>query len=376
MKVKSVLASVLGLLLFCAFAEAESNNYPGANVELQPKGSIKLGAIASLTGDAAENGKNWLEGAQLAIHELRQGGQQIDLIVEDDRTVPSSVASSFIKLSTQDKVDGIVGGTWDFLAETAYPLAKQYKVPFITPTNPVEILSASAQSNPWIFTNGLSLKAEELATEQFLARNKIRTISLVYINVPYGASHAHMVREIAQLGKVQIVSDSEITYQSFHDGIKLAALKIREAKPDLVFVVLNYEGVDFLLREVERSRLAPMVLTTHTLKEAYDFGASPARYAKVFGVYPKFSGSDFEASFKEKYGRPPYDYAAAGYDATKFMAELVACGRLRPLERCSFVYHGVTGRHELPSAGRSVVESEAWIMKMRDGDLIEAAKAS
>jgi ABC-type branched-subunit amino acid transport system substrate-binding protein len=92
----------------------------------------KLGAIVSLTGDAARNGRNWLEGAQLAIDELQAEGRQISLVVEDDGTVPARVATSFVKLATVDRVGGIIGGTWDFLAETAYPLAKQYRVPFIT----------------------------------------------------------------------------------------------------------------------------------------------------------------------------------------------------------------------------------------------------
>jgi ABC-type branched-subunit amino acid transport system substrate-binding protein len=337
---------------------------------VRPKGSTKLGAIVSLTGDAAENGKNWIEGAQLAVDELRQSGRQIELVVEDDRTIPGSVASAFIKLSTHDKVDGIIGGTWDFLAETAYPLAKQYKTPFITPTNPVEILSVAAQSNPWIFTNGLSLRAEQHAIESFVAQKKVKNISLVYINVPYGTSHAELLQKIAQSKGLKIVSDNEITYQAFHDGIKLAALKIKVANPDFVFVVLNYEGVDFLLRELEAIRMQPIVLTTHTLKEAYDFGSSPSRYANVFGIYSKFTGSDFEATFKKKYGRPPYDYAASGYDATKFMAEVVKMRPTTPLESSALVYNGVTGRHELPSVDRSVVKSEASIMKMNRGELV------
>ncbi|MBN8551039.1 MAG: amino acid ABC transporter substrate-binding protein [Deltaproteobacteria bacterium] len=338
--------------------------------ETRSKDLIKLGAIVSLTGDASENGKNWMEGAQLAIDELRQSGQQVELIVEDDRTIPGSVASAFIKLSTQDKVDGIIGGTWDFLAETAYPLAKQYKVPFITPTNPVEILSVSAQSNPWIFTNGLSLKAEQHAIESFLAQKKAQNISLVYINVPYGTSHAELLRKTAQEKGLKIVSDNEITYQGFHDGIKVAALKIKEAKPDFVFVVLNYEGVDFLLREFEKANLQPTVLMPHTLKEAYDFGASPSRYTNAYGIYSKFTGADFEAAFKKKYGRPAYDYAAAGYDAVKFMAELVKTKPTGSDGNKILVYDGVTGRHELPSADRSVVKSEASIMKMDGVELV------
>jgi branched-chain amino acid transport system substrate-binding protein len=334
----------------------------------------KLGAIVSLTGDAARNGRNWLEGAQLAIDELQAEGRQISLVVEDDGTVPARVATSFVKLATVDRVDGIIGGTWDFLAETAYPLAKQYRVPFITPTSPVEILSANARSNQWVFTNGLSLAAEQRAIDKFLSTKSIKTIALVFIKVPYGTSHAELVRETARKLGIAVLSENEITYQGFQDGIKLAALRIAQKKPEAVFVVLNYEGVDSLLREFERARVNSMVLMPHTLQEAFEFGASPKRYENAFGVFPKFSSSTFEKIFTDRYHRPPYDYAAAGYDAARFMAEVANRRGQEGLDKIDLTYEGVTGKHSLPAGDRSVVKTQASIMTVRDGLLFSYAK--
>lgn len=331
---------------------------------------LSLGAIASLTGDASHNGTNWLEGAQLAIDELNRQGTAAKLIVEDDGTNPGKVATSFVKLATVDKVSAIVGGTWDFLAETAFPLAKQYRVPFITPTNPVEILSPAALSNPWVFTNGLSLAAERKVIHAFFKERGIKKIGLVYINVPYGTSHADLVREVAKEIGATIVSDDEISYQAFRDTLKLAALRISEKKPEAVFVVSNYEGVDFLLRELERMQSSPIILMTHNLKEAFDFGGSSARYKNAYAVYPKVTSAAFEESFQRKYGRLPLDYAAAGYDAVMFIAHMVKANPGLPAQ-AKFVYAGVTGTHVVPSESRSVVPSQAVVMHMNGSHLVE-----
>ena len=336
-----------------------------------PKDPLSLGAIVSLSGDAARNGRNWLEGAELAIDELNQSGVGVRLVVEDDATVPGKVATAFVKLATVDKVSGIIGGTWDFLAESAFPLAKQYRTPFITPTNPVEILSAAARSNQWVFTNGLSLSAEEQVLRQFLKMKAIRSVGLVYINVPYGISHADLLRKIAKDSGVDVLTDTQISYEGFHDVIKLAALKIFQKKPELVLVVLNYEGVDLLLRELAVRHSTPLVVMPHTLKEAYDFAEKPDRYGRAYGIYPKYASNDFDKTFLNKFNRAPYDYAAAGYDATMFMANLALRRGSGDLSGVKVVYEGVTGMHAIPAADRSVVSTRAAIMSVVDGRLQE-----
>jgi hypothetical protein len=72
MKVKSVLASVLGLLLFCAFAEAENNNYPKAKVsfddfkklvgEVEPHRAQRLINLESFLAMSKEPGTIILDG--------------------------------------------------------------------------------------------------------------------------------------------------------------------------------------------------------------------------------------------------------------------------------------------------------------------------
>ena len=123
---------LFAILMLCAAPRA---------VAEPPPQKIRIGAVVSLTGYAEKNGRNWLEGAQLAIEDLNRDGIACELLVEDDQTTPVKAVTAFTKLAVVDKVQAVVGGTWDFLAEAVFPLAQRYHVPFVTPTRGITISS-------------------------------------------------------------------------------------------------------------------------------------------------------------------------------------------------------------------------------------------
>lgn len=334
-------------------------------------GPLRIGAIASLTGDAARDGSNWLEGAELAVDDLRDSGKQVEFLIEDDGTVPGKAAAAFVKLARVDEVRGIIGGTWDFLADSVYPLAKEHRVPFITSTNPPELMASSAKTNPWIMTNGLSLAAERKAVRSFMNRTNPAGMGLTYINVPYGTSHAQMLRELAEERGIPVLTDDPVSYEGFADSIRLGALHVTRKKPDLAFIVLNYEGVDLFLRELERLHSHPAVLATHSFRAAFEFAAQPARYANAYGVLQSFKSERFSERFRARFGRDPYGYAAPAYDAVMFLAQIAEHCTELDAPGVSLVYDGITGSHRLPAVNGGVVENTAAILEVRDGKLKE-----
>ncbi len=357
----STTAIPLVFAFLCTVAFAQELSAPST------KATNKIGIIASLTGAAAANGENWFSGAKLAEEDLKNEGSNCELVVEDDQTTPVKVASAFAKLATVDKVKGVVGGTWDFLAETAYPYSQRYQIPFITPTNPIEVLSPQAKDNPWIYVNGLSLAAEKGVIRDFLVTKKIKSLALVYINVPFGTLHADLLKELAKELKIEVTVEQLITYESFADTLKLGALSVKNKKPDLVFIVSNYEGIDIFLRELERFHSSPFVLMTHTLKEAFDFAKAPTRYRKAYGVFPAFNKEDFSARYEKRFGHPPYGYTAAGYDAVMFLCQALKDGYPFDNPTHPFEYNGISGQHFLPASSREIVRSKAVIMTTENG---------
>ena len=328
---------------------------------------VKIGIITSLTGPAAKKGQNLLEGVKLAEAEINQTEKLLKLIVEDDATQAKNLASAFAKLATVDKVNGVIGGTWDFLAETAFPLSDQYKIPFITPTNPIEILSDTFKKSSYAFTNGLTLAAEKDAMRSLLKAKKIHSMGLAYVNVPYGTSHARLGRELAKELGIEVILDEEISYEGFNSDIKNIALKTSSKKPDLVFLITNYEGTDLFARELFNLKTSPILLTTQALDEAFRLSKNSRLYRNAFGIYPKILSSKFIEAFTSKFNHPPRDYAGSGYDALMFMYSALQLKELTR-EQGSVNYLGVTGKHSTPSPSGLLAKGSAVVMTTSTGE--------
>ncbi len=333
---------------------------------------LKIGVIASLTGPAGEEGKNWVDGAVLAAEELTKTGTPVTLVIEDDQTQPIKVVSAFGKMVRIDKVSGILGGTWDFLGEAAYPLANQYKLPFITPSNPPEILSPSAQENPYVFTSGLSLEAESKVIAEFLKAEKIKSITLLVPNIPWGTFHASMMRRLADSLGIKVIDQHEFAYEGYPDVLRSIALRISKNPAELIFAPIDYNGIDLFTREFKKLKIGPKLLTTQHLDHAFELSSEKHRFSECYAVYPKVRSESFESAFNQRFGRAPGVYSAHGYDSLNFLAQAllkkVDLGRsISP-----FSHSGITGTLSFPPKfGRALNLGEAQIMTTASGQFEE-----
>lgn len=291
--------------------------------------TIKIGAIPSLSGAAGEQGKNWLQGVELAIDQANQQPasqpKQFQLIVEDDQTQPAKVVAAMSKLCQVDRVAGVIGGTWDFLGEAAYPVAEKNHVPFVTPSNPVEVISDNAKRSGFVFSSGLSLGAMKAAFDRFIDTEKARgqrvqRIGIVYPDLPFGLQQATMIQQSIAEKQLNVAFTYAFPPASLmSDTVKLAAQKILTEKPDLTYMVLDYNGLDLLTKEFVGLKIQPKVITTQHLDQAFLFSKEPARYKNLYAIYPIEPEESFRTAFEAKFHTPPRVYAYEGYLAARFL---------------------------------------------------------
>ena len=319
------------LFFFLLLAVACINGCKGSGN--QESNEIKIGAIASLTGAAGEQGKNWVDGATVAVNEANsltnnntadKNSQHVSLVVEDDQTQPAKVIAGFTKLATIDKVSGIVGGTWDFLGEAAYPLAKRYKIPFITPTNPVEVISSDAVQSGYVFSNAMSLQSMSETLTAFLTRApvaaSVKSVAIVFPDLPFGTQQAKMVKDILSAQGIALSFEYAFPPASLmSDTVKLAAQKIEEKKPDLTYMVIDYNGLDLFTKECKQLRIRPAIMTTQHLDQAFEFSKDPERYQRIFALYPESTNSNFRSAFFDTFKHSPHVFAEEGYNAVKLL---------------------------------------------------------
>lgn len=331
-----------------------------------PPSSVKIGLIVSLTGPAAENGRNWMRGAELAAQELGRAGTPVTLIVEDDQTSPSIVARAFQKLAQIDRVQAIVGGTWDYLAQTAYPLAQQYKIPFITPTNPIELFQPAERENHFVFTNAFSIAAVESEFERLLVREKVKTLAIVCSDIPWGHAHAAMARKVAARRGIKLVYETNFPLEAYPSNLKMISLQLSQRNPDAVLVTFDYNGIDLITAEFSRLRINPLLIDTQHLHTAFAFSKDPARHVNAFGMYPVVNDTGFAQRYRARYSEEPPVFAAEGYDAVGFLA--AALRSLPAVTRASsFGYQGLLGEYRLPSRDGVLAHAAVQIMTTRSG---------
>jgi branched-chain amino acid transport system substrate-binding protein len=345
---------------------SSSSRGEGSNAEPE----LRVGAIVSLSGPAAEQGNNWLQGAQLAAEELVGEGTAVTLVVEDDMTKPAQASAAFRKLAEISKVHALIGGTWDFLGEAIYPLAQSSKRPLVTPSNPVEIFSAAAQVNPWVFTNGLSMDATEKALLPLVERERPKAAALIVPNVPFGLAHADAVRRALVAHGTSIVMEEHFEYAGYHDTLRGLAAKAKRIGADFILCLTDYGALDVFATELEKLRYFPVIVTTQHLDEAVRLSKKPARYRRAFGIYPQPPSAEFVARFSKRFGVPPKVYAAEGYDALKFLVTALKAKVNFEQRTPRIEYQGEVGHHRLGDS-RQLVHASAVILGVApDGSLV------
>lgn len=320
---------------------------------------LRIGAVLSLTGPAGEQGENIRKGIELAVDEARSQGRKVKFILEDDGTNPARVVSSLNLLIDQHKVDGIIGGVWDFLAASAYPVVHKREIFFVTPTNPFEIIPDIFKTSPYISTIAPTLSSEYEAMKKFLRNVNPKTVLAIYPELPFGISKKDAFEKAAESLKIKNLQSLGFTEdENRGDAMKRASLKLSTLNPDAALVITDYSGLAILAKENKKLGVRTKILTSQHLDQAIIFSNAPDLFTDIYGLYPKIYDQDFVRRFEVKYHEPPKVFASHGYDSVKLLLAT-------PVEK----FMGVTG--ECKKGEILGCKGDTVIMALRNGRLEE-----
>jgi len=118
---------------------------------------IKIGEIATVTGDFAAYGVAEVESIKIAVEEINAAGgilgKQIELIMYDCRTRQEDMVNAARRLVEQDKVVAVIGPSGSGLCISASPVFNSGKVSHIgtLPTNPLVTQDEEGNVRPYNF---------------------------------------------------------------------------------------------------------------------------------------------------------------------------------------------------------------------------------
>jgi branched-chain amino acid transport system substrate-binding protein len=298
---------------------------------------VKIGAILPLTGPVSIYGQSEQRGMTLAVEELnsRRGetDPKFELRFEDSQAQPKEGVSAANKLLDVEGVNFIF---------TSLTGVSRSVTPIIANRNAIQVVFAMDEKIPADTDNvfriypGVREQGEMLV--KYARMVKPQHVGFIYFNRVVFES---LVKE-ALTPELQKLGTKTFTSESFDQADNLAlrsiAVKLKEAKPDLLYVAAYYNQMPSIFKAFGETGLIGKMKIAGILdiSVAYGSGDIPAELLEdVVVAVPAYSlyseapdqltgpAKSFVDKHQAKYQKMPIYDTAFAYDATRILADAV-----------------------------------------------------
>ncbi|PIN76039.1 hypothetical protein COV18_01290 [Candidatus Woesearchaeota archaeon CG10_big_fil_rev_8_21_14_0_10_37_12] len=230
--------------------------------------TIKVGAIAALSGNLAVIGQEERIGLDIAISEINEAGgvngKRLEVIWEDDACDNKKATNSAQKLIAVDNVNVIFGSTCTGTSMSAAAIAEENKVILMSAVTSGSVFS---DAGDFAFRTNPVDNTKDLV--DYLFSQQVKDVAILSAQNDFAQSlRADFVRFVEQAGGV-IVSDESYTIDEV--DFRLYLSKMKQAAPDAYFLNVDSGKTGIII----------------------------ARQAKELGLTPLFGNRGFEAARPE-----------------------------------------------------------------------------
>jgi len=294
----------------------------------RPAESLRIGAILSLTGSAAQYGKWSQNGIELAVSEINSAGgvdgKPLEIIYEDDASVPGSAVSAAKKLIAIDHVSAIIGPLTSSSVLAAAPVAEAGRVVLLSPCGSSPKIT---EAGDYIFRNWPSDNFEGSAMADFLAQQlHFKRVVVVAMNNEYGIGLRDVfVPRAKELG-LQILD-----VMSFEQGatdFRAQAARVAELKPDVVYAPGHAREVAMLIRQSREIGVKAVFVSGVAFGDPDVFTIAGSAADGTYFTAPSFDPTSqaeivkkFQASYAKRFHTPGEVFAGHAYDAVRILAK-------------------------------------------------------
>jgi branched-chain amino acid transport system substrate-binding protein len=347
---------------------------------------LKVGAVFPLSGGHATFGEESINGAELALSELKAKdpklAAKITFIKEDEKSSPVDAAAAAKKVLDVDKVDVVFGtvASSNTLA-MADEVLKSGK-PLLTPasTNP-----AVTQKGDAVFRTCFIDPFQGTVLANFALNNlgKKKAAILLDHKSDYSKGLSQFFEKAFVAGGGTIVAKE--AYEAGKKDFKTQLTKLRGKKPDVILVPGYYQEVGLILKQAYQMGLKVPMLGGDGWDSPDLFKLAGPEAAKGHYFSSHFAPDDsdplvqaFVKNYTAKYKKAPGAMAALGYDGILVIADAykragsndakamkTALGATRGFKGVS----GTTSMNKLRDA-----EKDAVVLKTESDKAVFAAK--
>jgi len=323
------------------------------NLKPTAPGTIKIGAVLPVTGQAAGYGKWMQRGIELAVEDVNTAGgidgKQLQAIIEDSKSDNRAGVDAATKLISIDNVPAIVT-VLTGVTKSIMPITERNRVILFT----LALSPGLTEEGQFVFRNATNVANEvDAMMEVVLNDLELKKVALIFINNPAGLWVADYFKKTFEAsGGTLTASES---FQPDATDFRSQITKIKASNPDALYV-LGYQQNGLIMKQARELGLQcqflgasdcelPEVLriagnaadgTIYT-KAAFD----PASQTKEV--------AQFVVKYRQRYGEDPEVFGATSYDAVRIIAVALEQGKQDPARMRDVIltvkdYPGVSGQ--------------------------------
>ena len=215
--------------------------------------AIKIGLMAPLTGFAAADGASVNNSVKLAVERVNNEGgllgKKVELIVYDDRADGKEAVAVARKLIQQDRVVGVVAGSYSTPSRASAPIFQDEEIPFVAA---YAVHPDITKAGNYCFRNGF-LGMVEGKSAGYVAVDvlKAKRIALLTSDNDFGRTLAAGFKDYIQNRTKGVEIVYAQTYPFKEKDFKPYLSKIKELNPDLIFASGYYFQTGPILKQAK-----------------------------------------------------------------------------------------------------------------------------
>jgi branched-chain amino acid transport system substrate-binding protein len=222
--------------------------------------TIKVGIILPATGELAKFGEIEKKSFEMALEQINAAGgvngKKLEFLYEDDTGRPDVARSAAEKLVTKDKVVMLGGGYGSSETFAIAGVAQQNRMPFLVNTGADNKITEMNWN--YVFRLNPPVSDYPKGLESFLTDVvKPKTVAILYENTDFGSSGSKQFQKICKKLNFKVVLNEG--YQSGGVDFKPLLVKVKQAKPDVVYMISYLMDASLLMRQSMELELTPKI---------------------------------------------------------------------------------------------------------------------
>lgn len=247
--------------------------------------AIKIGLFGAFTGSVPLFGYPMTRGGTLLFEEVNAAGgihgRKIVMIEEDDQCDPSKGVGAVKKLIYEHKVFMLHGGNCSNVSLAVRPEVERAKVPWLASSTNAKIY---LPTNRYIFTTIVTADVEGALMADFAQSvPNAKRIAIIGHQDAWGLGKSEPALKRLEELKLAVVANENMD-RGANDSTP-QTLRLKQANPDVVLVVLYPKEAAVFLRDAVKYGLRPVFVGNTAIEDIADLAAKAGTETAARNVY-------------------------------------------------------------------------------------------